>query len=87
MPSHHPTIDLISETTEDAIDHEFRLRVTFRLLMDLHGPAAVINYANEHAIRCDTCRTCGWSPHIDDECILCDTPHNDAFLIPHTEWL
>lgn len=82
MPSHHPTSNLISQPTEDESDYEYRLHVTFRLLMDLHGPAAVINYANDHGIRCKTCRACGWSPHLNDECLLCDVAEGDVDLIP-----
>jgi hypothetical protein len=49
------------------------LRFTLRLMLDFHGPAAVINYATDHGIRCQACCTCGWSPHVNGECLLCDT--------------
>ena len=86
MSSHHPPTNLISEPTEIGIDYEYRLHVTFRLLMDLHGPAAVINYANEHGIRLDTCRCCGWSPHLNDDCILCDMPEPQEDYDPYENW-
>ena len=87
MSSHHPITPPISAPTEAGIEYQYQLHVTFRLLMDLHGPAAVINYANEQGIRCDTCRACGWSPHLDDDCILCDMPHADWIPFDPDEWL
>lgn len=43
-------------------------------MLDFHGPAAVINYATDHNIRCEICCTCGWMPHHDGECLMCDLP-------------
>lgn len=73
MPSHHPTTLPISRPNE-IFDDEDALHFTLRLLMDLHGPAAVINYAKDHGLRCDYCSCCGWMPHLDGDCLLCELP-------------
>lgn len=74
MPSHHPTTAPTSLRTRNAVDDIDTLRFTLRLMLDFHGPASVINYATDHGIRCQTCFTCGWMPHIDGECLMCDLP-------------
>lgn len=74
MPSHHPTIHPTSRRTRTAIDDIDTMRFTLRLMLDFHGPASVINYARDHGIRCDVCCTCGWMPHADGECLICDVP-------------
>jgi hypothetical protein len=48
-----------------------------RLLMDLHGPAAVINYARDRELPFDNCHCCGWVPHLDEECLVCQLPINE----------
>lgn len=73
MPSQHPTTLRISYASE-IFDDEFELHFSLRLLMDLHGPAAVINFAKDHGLRCDYCHACGWVPHLEGECLLCELP-------------
>ena len=76
MRSHHHTIHHTSPTETDFED-EFALHMGLRLLMDLHGPAAVINYARDRELPFDNCHCCGWVPHLDDECLVCQLPIND----------
>lgn len=72
MPSHHPTTLPTSRRRRNADDDVDTLRFTLRLMLDFHGPAAVINYARDHNIHCDVCCTCGWMPHHDGDCLICD---------------
>lgn len=73
MPSQHLSTLLITHENE-SFDEEDALHFTLRLIMDLHGPAAVITYAKEHGLRCDYCHSCGWVPHQYGECLLCELP-------------
>lgn len=54
------------------------LRFALRVMLDFHGPAAVITYATDHGIPCSACFKCGWVPHINEECLLCEIPHFDS---------
>jgi hypothetical protein len=73
MPSHHHTAPTLPRKRNAADDID-TLRFSLRLMLDFHGPAAVINYATDHNIRCEICCTCGWMPHHDGECLMCDLP-------------
>lgn len=74
MPSLHPTTRPTKHRNWNAAEDADTLRFALRMMLDFHGPAAVINYAKDHGIRCETCCSCGWMPHLDGECLLCDQP-------------
>ena len=74
MPSHPLTTAPTLHRKRNADDDIDTLRFTLKMMLDLHGPAAVINYARDHHIRCDNCFTCGWMPHHEGECLMCDVP-------------
>lgn len=72
MTSQASPTRLTKMQTWNAVDDPDTLRFTLRLMLDLHGPAAVINYARDHGISCRTCCACGWVPHLDEECLICE---------------
>lgn len=58
-------------TVDDDVD---TLRFALRVMLEFHGPSGVITYARDHAIPCGPCNSCGWVPHLNGECLLCELP-------------
>lgn len=74
MPSPQATTPPTVKRNWSVDDDKPTLRFALRMLLDFHGPAAVVEYAKDHGIACAACFTCGWVPHLDEECLLCEIP-------------
>lgn len=74
MATHRTNTARVSHHDLSENDDPETLRFAMRLLLDFHGPVAVISYARDRGIPCANCYACGWSPMLNDECLLCDHP-------------
>lgn len=72
MQSASPTTAPTSKRNWTVEDDADTLRFALRVMLDFHGPAAVITYARDHGIPCAACYACGWVPHLEGECLLCE---------------
>lgn len=78
MAQHRTTAARALHNHGSEIDDPDTLRIAMRLLLDFHGLAAVISYARDRGIPCARCYACGWSPMLNDECLLCEQPSDRA---------
>ncbi len=74
MPSHLTTSNPTMKRNWNVEDDTDTLRFALRIMLDFHGPAAVVTYAKDHRIPCAACPACGWVPHIDGDCLICEMP-------------
>ena len=52
-------------------------RIAAGLIAHLHGPAGLFIYARDNKLSSAPCYRCGWTPHIDGECIVCGSVDKD----------